>query len=179
MGSLRGKSRIIKKLFNRCDEDGTNHQVALQEFRATLLDRNKPSPAECLHGRQMKTTLPAIIKPPNTNEAVRASLQSMQDFCRYDAQAKERSTLLLTQPVWVQDSTSHRWSQGVLKSKDNTPRSYIVETSQSEYRRNRIHLKEATMNTTIPASTTSVVPKVQVKVFINTQDVQSELITPT
>ena len=72
----------------------------------------------------MKTTLPAISKPPHNNEAVRASLQSRQDSPRYDAKAKERSTLLPTQPVQVQDSTSHRWSQGVVE----TPRSCIVET---------------------------------------------------
>ena len=71
---------------------------------------------------KMKTTLPAIIKPP-WNSVVRSSLQSRQDICRYDAQAKERSTLLPTQPVQVQDPISHRWSQGVVKSKAETPRS--------------------------------------------------------
>ena len=77
------------------------------------------------------------------------------------------------------DLTSHRWSQGVATSKAETPRSYIVETPQGEYGRNRIHLKKAAMNTTVPASTTSVVPKVQVKsVHQHTQDVQSEAITP-
>ena len=38
--------QIIKKLFNSCDEDGTNHQVALQKMRATPLDSNTLSPAE-------------------------------------------------------------------------------------------------------------------------------------
>ena len=42
------------------------------------------------------------------------------------------------------------------------------------------YLKQAAMNTTVPASTTLVVPKVQVKsVHKHTQDVQSEFITPT
>ena len=62
-GFIERKVQIIKNLFNRCDEDGTNHQVALQELRATPHDSNTPSPAELLHGRQLKTTLPAIIKP--------------------------------------------------------------------------------------------------------------------
>ena len=72
-----------------------NHQVALQELRATTLDSNIPSPAELLHCRQMKTTMPAIIIPLWNSEVVRAALQSRQDFCRYDAQAKE-TTLLPT-----------------------------------------------------------------------------------
>ena len=146
--------QIIKKPFNRCDVDGTSHQVALQELTATPLDSNTPSLADLLHSRQMKTTLPAIIKPPWNSEVVRASLQSRQDFHRYDAQAKERSTLLHNQTVWVQDPTSHRWSQGVVMTKPETFRSYIVETPQSEYRRNRIHLKKAAVNITVPASTT-------------------------
>ena len=159
-GFIESQVQIIKNLFNRYVEEGTNHQVALQQLRATPLDNNTPSPAELLHGRQMKTTLPAIIKLLQNSAGVRASLQSRQDFSRYDAQAKERSTLLPTQ---VEDSTSHRWSQGVVKSKAEMPTSYIVKMLQGEYRRNRIHLKEAALNTTVPASTTSVVPKVQVK----------------
>ena len=139
-----------------------------------------PSPAELLHGRLMKTALPAIFKHPHNNEAVRASLQSRQDFCRYDAQAKERFTLLPAQPVWVQDSTSYRWSHTVVKSKAATPRSYIVEMQQGEYRRKRIHLKKAAVHTTITASTTSVVPKVRVKsIHQHDQDVQSVPIAPT
>ena len=94
-------------------------------------------------------------QPPWNSEVVRASLQSRQDFCRYNAQAKERSTLLPTQPVWVQDSTNHRLSQGVVKSKAETPRSYFKQTPQDEYRRNGIHLKETAMNTAVSACTTS------------------------
>ena len=30
--------QIIKKFFNRCDEDGTNHQLALQKLRTSPLD---------------------------------------------------------------------------------------------------------------------------------------------
>ena len=69
-------------------------------------------------------------------------------------------------------------SQGVVKSKAETPRLYIAKKPQGEYRRNRIHIKEAAMNTTVPASTTSVVPNIQVKsVHQHTQDVQNEPIT--
>ena len=57
----------------------------------------------------------------------------------------------------------HRGSQGVVKSKAETLKSYIVETPQGEYRRNKIHLKQAAVNTIVPANNTSVVPKVQVK----------------
>ena len=127
-GFIERQVQIIKKLFNRCDEDSVNHQMALQELRTTLLDSNTPSPAGFLYGRQIKTALPAITKSPQNSEVVKESLQSREDLRRYDAQAKERSTVLPTQPVWVLDTTNHRWGQGVVKSKAETPRSYIAQT---------------------------------------------------
>ena len=68
----------------------------------------------------------------------------------------------------------------MVKSKADTPRSYTVETPQGEHRRNRIYLKEAAVNTTVPASTTSVVSKIEIKcVPQHTQGVQSDSIAPT
>ena len=62
--------------------------------------------------------------------------------------------LLPKQPVWVQNTLTKRWERGVIKSKAETPRSYIVQTPHGEKRRNRSHLREAS----IP----SLKPKVQV-----------------
>ena len=63
----------------------------------------------------------------------------------------------------------------MVKSKAERLISYIVQTPQGEYRRNSIHLKEAAVNTTVPASTTSVVPKAQVKIVpLHKKDVQSD-----
>ena len=152
MASLRGNSRSSKSSSTDVMRMVPATKWLFKRWGQLLL-KVTPSPAELLHGRQMKTTLPAIIKSLHNNEAVRAYLQSRQDFPRYDAQGKERSTLLPTQPVCIQDSTSHRWSQVVVKTKAETPKSYIVETPQGEYRRNRIHLKEAAVNT-VPASGT-------------------------
>ena len=75
-GFIERQVQTIEKLFTRCDQDGTNYQLALQELQATPIDCNLQSPAELLFGRQLKTTLPVIIKPLANSEAVRASLQS-------------------------------------------------------------------------------------------------------
>ena len=136
-GFIKRQVQTIEKLFTRYDQDGINYQLALQELRATPIDCNLQSPAELLFGRQLKTTLLVIIKPPANSEAVRASLQSRQDYSRYDAHAKEKSSLLPTQLIWVEDSTTKgKWHPGVVKSQTETPHSYIVETQQGEYRRN-------------------------------------------
>ena len=39
----------------RCKQDGTDWQQALQQMRATPLDKDLPSPAEILHGRPIRT----------------------------------------------------------------------------------------------------------------------------
>ena len=65
---------------------------------------------------------------------------------------KWKSNLLPTLPVLVQATNSHRWSQGVVKSKAETPQSYVVQTPHGGYNRNRLQLKEAAIPTTYPVS---------------------------
>ena len=101
--------------------------------------------------RQLRTTLPVIIRPPAYSEAVRAALQSRQVYANHNAHDKELSKLLPTQPVWVQNTLTKKWEKGVITSQAETPRSYIVITPQDEKRRNRIHLREAEISTnTVP-----------------------------
>ena len=120
--------------------------------KATPLVSKMPSSGELLDNRQLKTTLPIIIKPPHNGGKIRATLQARQDYSRYDAHAKEKSNLLPTQPIWVQTTNGGIWSQGVIKSKGETPQSYVVQTPEDKYRRNR----EAAIPTTVPISTSTV-----------------------
>ena len=122
-GFIKWQVQTIKKLFARCDEDNTNYYLALQELWATPINTNLQSPAELLFNRQLKTTLPAIIRPPHNSEAVRASLKARQDYSRCDAHSKEKPDLLPTQPIWVQDAISKRWNPGVVKIQVETPHS--------------------------------------------------------
>ena len=63
MASLKDKSRS-----SRSSSTDVMRMVPTTNgsSRATPLDSNTPSPAELLHGRQIKTTLPAIIKQNRT-----------------------------------------------------------------------------------------------------------------
>ena len=147
---MKRQVQTIKKLFAKCDEDNTNCYLALQELWATPINTNQQSPAELLFNRQLKTTLPAIIRPPHNSEAVTASLKARQDYSRYNAHSKEKPDLLPTQPIWVQDAISKRWNPSVVKAQAETPHSYIIQTPQGKYRRNCSHLKEAPIPTTVP-----------------------------
>ena len=94
--------QTIKNVLNGCAEDGTDANLTVLQLRATPLDSRTPSPGELLQKRQLKTTLPSIIRPAPNNDAVRAPLKSRQDYSRYDAHAKEFPQLLPTQPLRLQ-----------------------------------------------------------------------------
>ena len=173
--------QTIKKLFARCDEHNTNYYLVLQELCATPINSNLQSPAELLFNRQLKTTPPAIIRPPHNSESVRASLKARQDCCRYNVHSKEKPDLQPTQPIWVQDTISIRWNPSVIKAQAGTPHFYIIQTSQGKHRRNHSHLKEAAKPTTVlmPVNTTynTKVPQqpVQRNVYINPNNLSRNL----
>ena len=166
-GFIERQVQTIKNLLSKCAKDGSDPYLALLQLRSTPLDSRTPSPGELLQNRKLRTTLPAIIRPPPNSEAVRAALQSRQVYTNHDAHAKELSKLLPTQPVWVQNTLTKKWEKGVIKSQAETPRSYIVLTPQGEKRRNRIHLREAGIST-------NAVPKAP-----NVEKVKYVLLTPS
>ena len=103
-GFIECQVQTIKHIFTKCAEDGSDPHLALLQLRATPLDCRTPSPGELLQNRQLRTTLPAIIRPPPNSEAVQASLQSRQDF------SKELPRLLPKQLVRLQDPSTKKWS---------------------------------------------------------------------
>ena len=88
-GFIERQVQTIKNVLHGNAEDGSGPDLALLQLRATPLDSRTPSPGELLKNKQLKTNLPSIIRSAANNEAFRASLQSRQDYSRYDAHAKE------------------------------------------------------------------------------------------
>ena len=140
---LKGRFKPSKDLLSKYAKDGSDLHLALLHLRSTPLESRAPSSGELLHDRQLRTTLPVIIRLPANSEAVRAALQSRQVYTNHDAHAKELIKFLPTQLVCVQNILTKKWEKGVNKSQAETPRSYIVITPQAEKRRHRIHLREA------------------------------------
>ena len=119
---------------------------------ATPINSNLQPTAELPFNRQLKITLPAIIRPPHNSEAIRPSLKARQDYSRYDTHSKEKPDLLPTQPIWAQDTILKKWNPGMVKSQAETPHSYIIKAPWSEYRRNCSDLIEAEIPATVPES---------------------------
>ena len=144
----------MKDVFNRCVEDGTDANLATLQLRTILLDSRIPSPGELLQNRQQKTMLPSISRPAPNNEPVRDSLQSRQDYCRYDTCAKEFPQLLPTQPVRLQDhQTKKRSISGEVLCRAETPHSYLMKTPKGVVRWNRIQIKEVALPVNLHTST--------------------------
>ena len=91
-GFIERQVQTIKSLLSKCAKDGSDPYLALLQLRSTPLDSRTSSPGELVQNRQLRTTLPVIIRPPANSEAVRAALQSSQVFINHDANAKELSS---------------------------------------------------------------------------------------
>ena len=142
-GLAKRTIQTIKELL----QDSPDPYLALLSFRTTPILWCSFSPAELLMGRQLRT---AITTPKNQ---LIPQWSYLQEFREKDSQykAKQRrdyndrhtvrplDPLLPDTPVWIRTERSQ--TTGHVQSPANTPRSYIVTTTDGqELRRARQHL---------------------------------------
>lgn len=123
--------------------------LALMMYRSTPHSATGVSPAQLLFGRRIRTPLPALPQQlcpswPDDN-LVRSK----------DAVAKEKSAFFFNrrhgvrpltpltpgQDVQFRHDKSLVWTPGVVKEIQPEPRSYLVDTGNGVYRRNRQHIR--------------------------------------
>ncbi|UYV73012.1 K02A2.6-like [Cordylochernes scorpioides] len=115
--------------------------LALLAYRATPL-ANGFSPAELSMGRRIRTTIPTPTKqhqPPNLKNLKNQEAIQREKQKYYFDRAKgvrELPPLEVNDRVWLTDLKT----PGVIISKADTPRSYMVDTPRGRVRRNRFHL---------------------------------------
>ncbi|XP_061132648.1 uncharacterized protein K02A2.6-like [Syngnathus typhle] len=138
-GEVERAIRTVKSLLKKSSDP----YLALMAYRAAPL-ANGCSPTELLMGRKIRTTVPVIpsqLDPKGADlEDVKRKEQSYRQKQKLNFDKRHRAhTLPALQPgdhVWVKDMQQ----RGTVVSAANTPRSYIVETSGGNLRRNRYHL---------------------------------------
>ncbi|KAK3103001.1 hypothetical protein FSP39_015684 [Pinctada imbricata] len=136
--------QTVKNLMRKCRESKTDPNLALLELRNTPID-GIGTPTQLLFGRRTKSILPIHeeLLSPKKLKNVRPKLKERQNQQKayYDRNARELEELKTGDKVGIQ-SGDRPWKEGKVVQKCAEPRSYIVESDGTQYRRNRIHLNK-------------------------------------
>ncbi|UYV69541.1 K02A2.6-like [Cordylochernes scorpioides] len=136
-GFIESFVKIVKERISKSKDP----YLALLAYRATPL-ANGFSPAELSMGRRVRTTIPTPTKqhqPPNLKNLKNQEAIQREKQKYYFDRAKgvrELPPLDVNDRVWLTDLKT----PGVIISKADTPRSYMVDTPRGSVRRNRFHL---------------------------------------
>lgn len=156
----------IKLILRKVIKDGKDPNLAVLEYNITP-KFNQLSPAEMLMGRVLRTIIPqkaSLLKPKFPTDKTIKSLIDNQTNQKayYDKSSVRLSPLKPKQPVYVQ--IGHRdWTPGTVLKKLDTPRSYLVKTTNgSELRRNRVHLRPDGKPSSYNSPETCIPPKTTV-----------------
>ena len=79
-GFVERQVQTVKKTILKCRETREDIDLALLALRTVPLSSNKPSPAELLNGRTLKSTIPRKIHPPRNQEDFRNWLKTRQSL---------------------------------------------------------------------------------------------------
>lgn len=155
-GEAERAIRTIKGLLKKSSDP----YLALMAYRDAPL-ANGYSPAELLMGRKLRTTIPVVPSQLNPAGAdlgkVRKDEQKHRQKQREHYNRRHRAHdmpgLRPGDHVWVKDMQQ----RGTVLSTADTPRSYIIETSGGNLRRNRYHLSRTPVapntHTNVPDTT--------------------------
>ena len=137
-GAAERAVRTVKSLL---DKNGDPY-AALLAYRSTPLE-NGYSPAELLMGRKLRTTVPVALTQlvphlPNFSklkEKEKQLRERQRKNFNHHHRAVDLKPLQAGDNVWIPDTSS----EGTVVTETN-PRSYVVQTPDGIYRRNRRHL---------------------------------------
>jgi hypothetical protein len=100
-----------------------------------------------LNSRTYQSNLPSLSKPtlfPKIDDETNSKLQARQDLQKlyYDKSSRDLSEVYPGDKVRVLNPFNHKWEPGVVKDKEQTPKSYVLDMpSGSTLKRNRRHIR--------------------------------------
>ncbi|KAL4719015.1 hypothetical protein ACJJTC_009315 [Scirpophaga incertulas] len=154
--------KIAKRILSKCKESGMDTYLALLQYRTTPRG-NLASPSQLLMSRSLRTQLPSVasnLKPTvvKFNHHYKNKNRNIANSKKYyDRGTRVLGDIQQGEKVCYKKTPLSNWSPGIVKSKCEEPRSFILDTPDGFLRRNRQHLMQ------IPRSPTSpiVVPESQ------------------
>ena len=122
--------------------------IALMVYRSTPVAATGFSPCELMMGRQIRNTLPVhpqVLQPKVPDQSrVNTNDQESKDknIRYYNRGTKELPELKPGDAVRIRTGVDDHWGEAArVLHKHDSPRSYVVQTSSGQYRRNREHLQ--------------------------------------
>lgn len=118
--------------------------LALLEYSSTPTKDLSYSPSQLNQNRILFTKIPIKSSKfePKICTNVQNQLQQKQENCKkyYDRTARARNDFVMNESVyaWV----NGRWQSGRIIKVWHTPRSYVVQTNDGEYRRNSSDIRK-------------------------------------
>ena len=138
--------QTIKRILLKAFEENKDPYVGLMEYRATPFTGLNFSPAQLLFSRKIRTKLPICnenLYPKICDNAHNQLLtKQVKSKKYYDKNAKNLP--VLKEGDTVRFKHNKQWVPGIVKTKLDYPRSYLVQSeNEREYRRNRKHLQKS------------------------------------
>ena len=131
--------QIVKNLFIKAHEEGTNYQKALMIYRNTPLDDSLLSPMQILQGRAARSDLPMSYAAKVKFGLASGQPPSLQPEKNEHAQTHDYK---LNQDVMYLDPASKKWFPATIVHLMDAKRSYLIKTPKGvEYRKTQQHLK--------------------------------------
>ena len=129
---------VVKQMLRKADEEGRDPYLALLAYRNTAVTRMSYSPAQMLMNRVLNSKipiLPALLEPKVVDPRPQLEQRQRRHKAVFDRGARELPKLQAGEKVRMH--RNHVWMPAIVVREDGHPRSYIVERSGTEYRRNR------------------------------------------
>ena len=133
--------QIVKNLFTKAHEEGTDYQKALMIYRNTPLDDKLLSPMQLLQGRAARSDLP-MSHAAKIKFSI-ASSQQLPSALRQDKNDRAPThDYKLHQDVMYLEPVTKKWYPAKIVRLLDAKRSYLIKTPDgAEYRRTQQHLK--------------------------------------
>jgi hypothetical protein len=132
--------KVVKSLLKKSKFDGSDFYLNLLVYRSTPLEFGK-SPAELMFGRKIKSNLPVVgnllLQKNHSGFVKQRKDKKDKQKLYHDRNVKELPPLRENESVRIRNSLDTKWSEKGIVVEQVAPRSYVVETPNGVYRRNR------------------------------------------